>query len=310
MSVPMSESALHLPNRTRRSESIPRRLVAERKYHLLPVYALLTTSDLAREGIRNSGSFRFADHIYRNEPSGRFGVGRVLDRVLLKLRGARSMRSRFFHSRRQILRGLREAFDDRHLRSRRAPPVFAGGATLDDKAETTADRIVVVSVPCGIARDLYEVAETLWMIEPDLYDRVDFIGIDLDPEALELSRRLTRDYSTFDFRCADALAPERLPDGVDIIVSLGFGEFLPDDVLLAFYRRAMASLNPGGRFITSAMNRDRISDYLARELAELHTHYRSAEQLTALLRSAGFEKVQTARDSVGLQTLAVSEKSS
>src|SRR5206468_12122983 len=92
-----------LPNRTRRSASIPRRLVSEGKYHLLPVYALLTTSDLAREGIRNSGSLRFADHIYRNEPSGRYGVGRLLDRVLLKLRGARSMRSRFFHSRREIL---------------------------------------------------------------------------------------------------------------------------------------------------------------------------------------------------------------
>jgi cyclopropane fatty-acyl-phospholipid synthase-like methyltransferase len=148
------------------------------------------------------------------------------------------------------------------------------------------------------------------MIEPDLYDRVEFIGIDLDPEALELSRRLTRDYYTFDFRCADALAPETLPHGVDIIVSLGFGEFLPDDVLLAFYRRALASLNAGGRFITSAMNRDRISDYLARELAELHTHYRSTEQLTDLLKSAGFEKIRTARDSVGLQTLAVAERSS
>jgi hypothetical protein len=220
------------------------------------------------------------------------------------------MRSRFFHSRRQILRGLREAFDDRQLRSRRAHPVFAGGATLDDVAEINSDRITVVSVPCGIARDLYEVAETLWMIEPDLYDEVDFVGIDLDPEALELSRRLTRDYYTFDFRCADALAPQSLPQGADIVVSLGFGEFLPDDILLDFYRRALASLNAGGRFITSAMNRDRISDYLARELAELHTHYRSTEQLTELLKAAGFGKIQTARDSVGLQTLAVAEKSS
>jgi cyclopropane fatty-acyl-phospholipid synthase-like methyltransferase len=101
-----------------------------------------------------------------------------------------------------------------------------------------------------------------------------------------------------------------LPHGVDIIVSLGFGEFLADDVLLDFYRRTLASLNAGGRLVTSAMNRDRISDYLARELAELHTHYRSTEQLTELLRSAGFGKIQTSRDSVGLQTLAVAEKAS
>jgi hypothetical protein len=57
------------------------------------------------------------------------------------------------------------------------------------------------------------------------------------------------------------------------------------------------------------MDRDRISDYLARELAELHTHYRSTEQLTDLLKSAGFTNIRTTRDKVGLQTLAVAEKS-
>ncbi|HYU53094.1 MAG TPA: class I SAM-dependent methyltransferase [Gemmatimonadaceae bacterium] len=273
-----------LPNRTRRSESIPRRLVAEGKYHLLPVYALLTTSDLAREGIRNSGSFRFADHIYRNEPSGRYGVGRLLDRVLLKLRGARSMRSRFFHSRREILRVVREM------------------------AGVTTGQLTVLSVPCGIARDLYEVAETLHTTEPALYEHVRFIGIDLDGEALDLSRELTQDHPTFDFQCADALAAGSLPGRLDAIVSLGFGEFLSDGMLYDFYRRCHSSLNPSGRFITSAMSRDRISDYLARELAELYTHYRSADQLVELLKSAGFAKVQTTHDEVGLQTLAVAEK--
>ncbi len=281
---PMSDDALQLPNRTRRSESIPRRLVAEGKYHLLPVYALLTTSDLAREGIRNSGSFRFADHIYRNEPSGRFGFGRLLDRLLLKLRGARSMRSRFFHSRREVLRAIRER---------------DGGLGRS---------VTVVSVPCGIARDLLEVAETLWMIEPALYERVGFIGIDLDPEALDLSRDLTRAHRGFRFRCVDALEAGSLPHEVDIVVSLGFGEFLTDNQLLDFYRRCRASLKEGGRFITSAMSRDRIADYLARELAELHTNYRSTERLTELLRSAGFERIRTNRDQIGLQTLAVAEK--
>src|SRR5256885_14188032 len=155
-----------LPNRTRRSASIPRRLVSEGKYHLLPVYAFLTTSDLAREGIRNSGSFRFADHVYRNEPSGRFGVGRVLDRVLLKLKGTRSMRSRFLHSRLEILRAIESAVSDRG--------------------------VTVVSIPCGIARDLFEVAETLRRTDLDRYQSSRFIGIDLDPEPLALSRNLTR----------------------------------------------------------------------------------------------------------------------
>lgn len=281
-----------LANRTRRSDSIPRRLVAEGKYHLLPVYALLTTSDLAREGIRNSGSFRFADHIYRNEPSGRYGVGRVLDRVILGLRGARSMRSRFFHSRREILRAVREMSGVSAVRGRSA----------------SSEELIALSVPCGIARDLFDVAETLRMTEPAVYEHIRFIGIDLDPEPLDLSRDLTSDHPGFEFRCADALETGSLPLGVDVIVSLGFGEFLSDDVLRDFYRRCHASLNSGGNFITSAMSRDRISDYLARELAELHTHYRSTEHLTDLLKSAGFAKIRTSRDQVGLQTLAVAEK--
>jgi hypothetical protein len=301
----MSEPALQLPNRTRRSESIPRRLVAEGKYHLLPVYALLTTSDLAREGIRNSGSFRFADHIYRNEPSGRYGVGRVLDRLLLKLKGARSMRSRFFHSCIEIRGGIRNVVEQRLAR---VAPVLAAPAGSDSAAHEQG--IVVVSVPCGIARDFFEVAEFLQSTEPELYEQVSFIGIDLDPEALELSRSLTEVHPTFEFRCADALGADSLPRGVDVIVSLGFGEFLPDHQLLDFYRRCRLSLNDGGRFITSAMNRDRISDYLARELAELHTNYRSTERLTELLKSAGFAKIRTSRDKVGLQTLAVAEKAS
>lgn len=279
--LPVPPSA-PLPNRTRRSASIPRRLMSEGKYHLLPVYALLTTSDLAREGIRNSGSFRFADHIYRNEPSGRFGVGRMLDRVLLKLRGARSMRSRFLHSRLEILRAIEEADYSRN--------------------------VTVVSIPCGIARDLFDVAETLRRGDPEHYRQTSFIGIDIDPEPLTLSRELTYGHDCFEFRCADALQPGTIPAGVDVIASLGFGEFLADGTLYDFYRRCLSALKPGGRFITSAMSRDKLSDYLARELAELHTHYRSTQQLMALLSSAGFVGVRTTNDSVGLQTLAVAEK--
>jgi SAM-dependent methyltransferase len=279
-----------LPNRTRVSRSIPRRLVAEGKLHLLPVYALLRTSDLAREGIENSGSFRFADHIYRAKPSGRFGVGTLLDGVLLKLRGARSMRSRFFHSQREI------------------HSVLHPWGHPSDAPTSDGDTAFVVSVPCGIARDLFEVAENLLKYHPAVYDRVRFIGIDLDPAPIDLSRELTRDHPNFSFWQADALQPSSFPQGVDAIVSLGFGEFLDDSQLLDFYRNCHAALRKGGRFITSAMSRDRIGDYLARELAELHTHYRTSAQLIELLRSAGFDYVRAESDTVGLQTLAVATK--
>jgi SAM-dependent methyltransferase len=168
----------------------------------------------------------------------------------------------------------------------------------------------VLSVPCGIARDLFEVAENLLKYHPTVYDRVRFIGIDLDPTPIDLSRKLTRDHPNFSFLQADALQPSVLPKDLDAIVSLGFGEFLDDDVLLDFYRNCHSSLRKGGRFITSAMSRDRVGDYLARELAELHTHYRTSAELTRLLLSAGFEYVRAEPDTVGLQTLAVATKGS
>ncbi|HXG69049.1 MAG TPA: class I SAM-dependent methyltransferase [Gemmatimonadaceae bacterium] len=272
------EPTASLANRTRISRSIPRRLLLEGKLHLLPVYALLRTSDLAREGIENSGSFRFADHIYRGEASGRYGVGTLLDSVLLRLRGARSMRSRFFHSQREVLSAL---------------------GKLDGREHT------VVSVPSGIARDLFLVAELLRKERPEIYARTRFVGIDADRAPLELSRELTRGHPNFTFIAADALHPASLPKDADVVSSLGFGEFLTDQALAGFYANCHASLRPGGVFITSAMNRDRVSDYLARELAELHTHYRSAARITALLESAGFTAVRTTTDKVGLQTLAV-----
>ncbi len=280
--MPQSSEAVEprLANRTRVSQSIARRLVLEGKLHLLPVYALLRTSDLAREGIENSGSFRFADHIYRGEPSGRYGVGTLLDSVLLRLRGARSMRSRFFHSQSEILSAL-------------------------DKLDADGDYHTVVSIPSGIARDLFQVAESLLDANPHLYERTRFIGIDLDSAPLEISRDLTRDHRNFSFVEGDALAAATLPSDVDVIVSLGLGEFLTDKKILTFYENCHAALRPGGVFITSAMSRDRMSDYLARELAELHTNYRSASELRELLKSAGFDWVRTGHDKVGLQTLAV-----
>lgn len=273
----------NLPNRTRTSPSIPRRLLREGKVHLLPIYALMRTSDLGREGIDHSGSYRFADHIYRNEPSGRFIVGRLLDGVLLRMRGARSMRSRLFHTQREILAAAR-------LR------------------ETLGAPFRVLSVPCGIARDLVEAAARLRGAAAGLHERTTFFGLDLDPQPLALSRHLAGDEAHFQFIHGDALDPSAYPPALDVVVSTGFGEFLTDDLLARFYEICHGALRPGGVFVTSGMQPDRIADYLMRELAELRAHYRCHAQLTRLLSGAGFSEVTTRQDDVGLQTLLVARK--
>ena len=279
-------TALH--NRTRTSESIPRKLLRQGKLHLLPVYALMRTSDLAREGIENSGSYRFADHVYRNKASGRFGLGRALDAVLLRMRGARSMRSRFHHPQAEIVAAA-HAFEART------------GA-----ADTAPFR--VLCIPCGIARDLVLAAERIERELPAVYARSTFFGVDLDPEPLELSRDLAPTDAHFTFTRGDALDANAFPSELDVIVSTGLGEFLDDTLLVHFYRNCHARLREGGVFVTSGMQPDRIADYLMRQLAELHAHYRRSDELIRWLHTAGFNQVATRRDDVGLQTLVVARK--
>ena len=279
-------SPLH--NRTRTAESIPRKLLREGKLHLLPVYALMRTSDLAREGIENSGSYRFADHVYRNEASGRFGIGRALDAVLLRMRGARSMRNRFHHAQHEILAAAR-AF-----------------ATRTATADATPFR--VLSIPCGIARDLALVATRIRHELPDVYARSTFFGVDLDPVPLSLSRELAPAGDHFIFTRGDALDANAFPTDLDVIVSTGLGEFLDDELLVKFYGHCHERLRVGGVFVTSGMQADRVADYLMRQLAELHAHYRRADELIRWLHTVGFHEIATRRDDVGLQTLVVARK--
>jgi SAM-dependent methyltransferase len=280
-----------LHNRTRTSESIPRKLLRQGKLHLLPIYALMRTSDLAREGIENSGSYRFADHVYRNQPSGRFGIGRALDAVLLRMRGARSMRNRFHHTQREILTAARA------LESRSA---------VDPVAVTAPFR--VLSIPSGIARDLVLAARAVERELPSVYARSTFFGVDLDPAPVKLSRDLAGRDDHYFFTRGDALDATSFPSELDVIVSTGLGEFLSDDLLVQFYKNCHDRLRPGGTFVISSMQPDRVADYLMRQLAELHTHYRRGEEIIRWLHTVGFYEVSARQDDVGLQTLVVARR--
>jgi SAM-dependent methyltransferase len=274
-------------NRTRVSPSIPRRLWRERKWALLPLYAVLRTSDLAREGMENSGSWRLADHIYRGRPSGRFLVGTAVDALLLSLPSSRSFRLRYLFVRREVERRVRELVGHRHR------------------------PVTVLSVPCGIPRDLAEAAASLRRRGEFRSWAVRFVGLDLDPEALAAGRLLAERLGVaeaFELVQGDAFDRSRFPEPLDILTSTGFGEFLQDDEFRRFLRHCHDALAPGGAMLTTAAERHRLSDYLLRELGEIHARYRSRGELDALLREAGFEDVNTATDRRGLQTFAVALK--
>ena len=268
-------------NRTRRSKSLPLALLRRGRLLEVGLYYLLRRSDLAREGLENSGSYRFADHIYRGVPSGAGALGRWLDSRLLALPAARSFRNRFLAARDELA-----AFLCRH----------SGGA-LD-----------VLSVPCGIPRELVEGAALARGRGANL-QRVRFHGLDLDPEVLERATASAQagDLNPFLVHQGDALSPVSYPGPFDFVTSTGLAEFLNDQQLTELYAAIFAALRPGGTFISSSMQRRGFSDYLLK-IAELRTHYRDAEQIGRMAHSTGFREVATRHDSFGIQTILVAQK--
>ena len=252
---------------------------------MLPVYYLLRLSDLAREGIEHSGSFRFADHIYRGQPSGRTPIGRWLDAQLLAMPAARAFRRRY----------------------ERAADVICAAA---ERHPLMGDPLRVLAVPCGLPRDIVDVSAKLAATNPRALERVEYHGLDIDPRVIEQARAMTfeRGLGATHFHLGNALTAGDYPSGrFDLVVSTGLGDFLGDADLETFYRLVRRALVPGGTFYTSASDRDQRSDILMR-MAELIPHYRSARDVERIFQRLGWSRVEICRDPTGLQSFVVAVK--
>jgi SAM-dependent methyltransferase len=271
----MSTPKLH--NRTRSSSSIPAKLRQKGRWLEIPLYHLLKQSYLAREGLENSGSYRFADHIYRNQPSGSGFVGTLLDRALMSLPAVRSFRNRYLAARDELVDFL------------------VGRASFFEPVH-------IVSVPCGLPRELSEAARIAAERAPGCLDHVYFHGIDLDKKVLgdAVKFAATQGLPTFFAHYGDALDAKSYPITADFITCTGLAEFLDDAQLEKLYGIFRQVLKPDGKLFTSGMRRLPLSDYLL-ELAELHTHYRNSEDLERLAKHARFTSIRTRTDGMKIQ---------
>jgi SAM-dependent methyltransferase len=246
--------------------------------------AFLALSDLAREGIANRGSFRFADHLYKGEPSGRLGVGLLMDAMFLRLPAASAFRRRYLYARDAL-----EAV----VRTRAS----AGG-------------VRILTVPCGIPRDVVEMTRAIEKEAPELLEQVEYVGMDIDPAAL----RVAADFADgiplrrVAFHQGDALKRAEYPGGVfDVASSTGLAEFLDDAQLEVLYANVYDVLRPGGTFYTSATASDPVAASLLR-IIDLPTTYRSRRHLESLLGRLPWRCVQYVVDPTGLQTFATAVK--
>ena len=140
--------------------------------------------------------------------------------------------------------------------------------------------------------------------------RLDYTGMDIDPELLGLADDFTRDCGVprRTFVCGNALDAAAYPTGgFHAIVSTGLGEFLETSELEQFYRNVHAGLRPGGTFFTSATALDPRSEAFLRAF-ELLTHYRTSGEIRHILEQRAWSELRITQDAFGLQTLIVAVK--
>ncbi len=272
-------------NRTRRSKSITRKLLREGNLHLFPLYLFMRLSTLGREGIENSGSYRFADHIYQMIPSGKGALGKFIDRKMLELPATQAFHRRYKKSQEAIRQAL-----------------------LSFPLEENPLRVLVV--PCGIPREMTELATRLEREAPNLLKRIEYCGMDLDPELLRLAADFTKScpIPKISFHHGNALLQQQFPgNAFHAVSSTGLGEFLETAELAVFYKNVFDVLIPGGTFFTSSTRREPRSErYLA--AFELITQYRTTSDLEALFRKMPWRKLTLIQDDTGLQTFVTAVK--
>lgn len=268
-------------NKTRVSDSIPRKLRSEGKWYLIPVYYVLILSHLAHEAVHHSGSYRFADHVYAGKPKGKYFVGQVLDAIFLNLPSASAFRYRYERVKHEL-------------------------ATHIKKSEGFETKILYV--PSGLAREYFEIDQCIQTHTSDP-KKVRMCGLDLDDSLVEtLSQRAEKSQSRMEFKSGDAMLHTHYNEDHDMIISTGFIDFLNDEEADQFFRLVYTGLKLGGKFITSGMQPHTLSDFLMRQFAELHTVYRSKNELRTLVLNAGFASVEQTQDRHGLQTVIVATK--
>ena len=241
VSPDVQQAACNLANnRTRRSRSLTRKLLREGNIHLLPLYYLFNLSDLGREGIENSGSYRFADHIYRNQASGRGLIGRWIDARMLASAPSQAFRPATY---------LRQCTRNAAQRWSRSPP--------------RPGRCAILAIPCGLPRDVKGLAAELQKDNPALLQRIEYHGMDVDADLLRLAEEFTANVPlpVKQYHQGNALLAETFPPGpFHFVASTGLNEFLEEPQLEVFNRNVYDRLAPGGALYTSCTQKERRSE--------------------------------------------------
>lgn len=210
------------------------------------------------------------DRVYANVPEGWGWIGRRLDRYVLDLPVHRAVRARF-------------DFVVRH-----------GSAVIERLLAEEAEPVAVLSVPCGLGRDLCAIYAPLQLRHPNLAHRLVLYGLDVDFEGnvLEEARRRARQagvpihliqanalHATFWAWLAETDTP------LGLVNCIGLAPWLTPPELRALLTRFAAHLRPGGYVLIDRWNHGKHGKWGA--AADIHANYHTHEEYREHIAGCG-----------------------
>lgn len=226
------------------------------------------------------------DYIYKNEPSGRSALGRIIDKFYLNSIGWRGIRQR----KANLERVLRHLIEKLHRENRRVQ-------ILDIAAG--AGRYVIETI--GAFREI-QIGATL---------------CDYKQENVDAARRLADQFNLngeVHVIRADAFhreSPARVRPRATIGIVSGLYElFPPNDLVLNSLRALAQTIEPGGYLIYTNQPWHPQIEFIAhvlrnREGERWIMRRRTTAEMDELVRTAGFEKIDMAVDQWGMFTVSV-----
>lgn len=281
--VTTATTTASVPATTTRAFTAP---VAKAKWALTRM-ALGTVGRLGdgvRIGYRHGfDSGTMLDYVYRNEPNGRLGVGRLIDRVYLNSVGWRAIRAR-----RELLTEI-----------------------LRSEIERREDVVRILDVAAGPGRYLQDLAEA----HPH---RVRVLCRDLATDGLRrgAAQAAERGLDNMRYERGDAFDPGPMPflDGQpDVIVVSGLYELmLTGRVIAESMKRLRGLLAPGGILVFTTQERHPQLEFIANVLPNRDgdpwvMECREADTTEQWARDAGFTTVTSRREGVGLFAVTKAE---
>jgi len=174
---------------------------------------------------------------------------------------------------------------------------------LERLGNTRREPITVLDLGCGLGTFAFHALRCV-----RYKGRLRVIGIDRDPRAVELARRIARrlDYP-IEFLCKDAFAYLKETEQLfDLVIFVGILAYLPDYKAVELLQALRARMREGGVLLTSHLHPrvSRMTLAWLRLMGLESLRPRTPAQLEALLRRANFEP-RISRDASGTQNLIV-----